>query len=77
MNELFLTEAEVKTLTGRSWHGLQTKWLDSEGMKRGIRYYLNASGRPVVIRSSVEGLKQRKEDKPIKEYTPPGYMVGA
>lgn len=48
---MFLTEKEIKELTGRTLKHLQCEVL----RKNGIPFFLNASGRPVVAVSAIEG----------------------
>lgn len=49
----FLSEEDVATLTGRKIKSSQVEQL----RKMGIAFYINASGRPVVPKVSIEGKK--------------------
>ena len=44
---MFLSDRELKELTGYSAHAWQRRWLD----KNNWRYEVSASGRPVVMKS--------------------------
>lgn len=44
---MFLTPADLTTLTGYRRPGAQVRWLRS----RGIRHYVNGAGHPVVARA--------------------------
>lgn len=48
---IFLTSDELVTLTGKRHKSSQIAWLRNSG----IPFYVNASGRPVVTRSAIEG----------------------
>lgn len=48
---MFLTTEEIKELTGRTLKHLQCEVL----RKNGIPFFVNASGRPVVAVSAIEG----------------------
>lgn len=50
-SDLFLTPAEIKKLTGRSFHRLQIAQL--EDMR--IPFHVNALGEPVVVRANLTG----------------------
>lgn len=56
---MFLTEAEIKALTGRTLKRLQCEQL----RKNGIPFFVNASGRPVVAKSTIEGGKVERPTK--------------
>lgn len=47
----FLTNDEIATLTGRKIKSKQIEHL----RQRGIAYYVDATGHPVVLRSAIEG----------------------
>src|SRR5690348_8585708 len=47
---MWLTEPEIVDLTGRTRPSLQRSWLDSNG----VAYFTSASGRPKVLRSTLE-----------------------
>lgn len=49
MSDLFLTEAELKILTGRAWPSKQAEWLRANA----IPFRLNAAQRPIVTRAAV------------------------
>lgn len=55
MSELFLTDAEIATLTGRRLKSKQIEWLK----KQGIPFRTNATGHPVITRSTIEGQPER------------------
>ena len=60
MNEsAFISEEDVATLTGRKIKSCQVEQL----RKMGIAFYINAAGRPVVPRSSIEGRPQEQIEK--------------
>lgn len=50
MSELFLDAAELVQLTGRKPKSLQIAWLRKEG----LAFRVNATGHPVVLRSTVD-----------------------
>lgn len=56
---MFLTEDEIKALTGRTVKRLQCEQL----RKNGIPFFVNASGRPVVAKSAIEGGKVEQISK--------------
>lgn len=73
MDDLFLSEAQVKELTGirRGRAGqraaeLQVKWC----LDHGIAAHLNAAQRAIVLRSSLEGRQASRQAKPTAEWTP-------
>lgn len=49
--DAFLSDDEVRRLTGRTFKALQCAHL----RKIGVPFFTNAAGRPVVARSAVEG----------------------
>lgn len=62
----FLTPEEVAELTGvktgrarRTREELQADWLRTSG----IPYFINARGRPIIVRAVLEG---RKEEQPAR-----------
>jgi len=55
----FLTEDEVWTLTSKKWHALQVKEL----VRLGIPHWVNASGRPVVARSAIDGTRTQAQNE--------------
>ncbi|PTR17461.1 uncharacterized protein DUF4224 [Nitrosospira sp. Nsp2] len=57
---MFLTPEEIATLTGRKLKGAQVAQLRTMG----IPFYVNAVGRPVVVRSALESKQQEKQPKP-------------
>jgi hypothetical protein len=59
----FLTDPEVRILTGRAHKGAQIDQL----RRMGIPFFINAAGRPVVTTSAVEG---KKEEPMPKTWTP-------
>jgi hypothetical protein len=44
-----LTPAEVVQLTGRRKPSLQIAWLEAQGLRKGVHFYVNASGYPQVL----------------------------
>ena len=58
---LFLSPAEISTLTGR---GRAHAQIDSL-RKMGIRFVINALGRPVIARAWIEGNKTEESTEPI------------
>ncbi len=48
---LFLEPEEIRTLTGRATKGKQIEWL----RQNGIRFWVNACGKPIVPRSAIDG----------------------
>lgn len=44
---LFLTDEEIRELTGRAHRGRQIAWLRTSG----IPFHVNAAGRPIVARA--------------------------
>ncbi len=50
-DDTFLTEQQLRKLTGFAQPGRQIEQL----RKQGIAFYLNGAGRPVVARAAVEG----------------------
>jgi hypothetical protein len=63
MSTTFLDENELSELTGRKMKSLQIDAL----RRMGIPFYVNATGHPVVTRSTIEG---KKEEKPAKRWIP-------
>lgn len=50
-DDLFLTDAQLVKLTGRSWKSKQIKWLRDNG----ISFTICATGHPRVLRDAVRG----------------------
>jgi hypothetical protein len=63
MSATFLDENEISELTGRKMKSLQIDAL----RRMGIPFYVNATGHPVVTRSTIEG---KKEEQPAKRWIP-------
>ena len=57
---MFLTPEEIEQLTGRKVKKLQVEQL----RLMAIPFYVNAIGRPVVVRSVLEGKKEQVAIKP-------------
>jgi len=57
---MFLTQSDLETLTGRKQKAQQIAQL----RKMGIRFFVNASGHPVVPVAAVEGRKPSATEKP-------------
>lgn len=55
MSDLFLTDDEVKELTGYSYASHQIRWLQEQG----IRHFVAKNGHPRVVRQAIVG-----EDRP-------------
>jgi hypothetical protein len=47
---MFMTDREIEEMTGLQRQSAQIRWLD----RQGIRYVVNAEGRPRVLRSHLE-----------------------
>lgn len=47
----FLTREEISILTGRALKSMQIEQL----RRMGISFFVNGAGRPVVVRSAIEG----------------------
>ena len=62
---MFLTDAEIATLTGRKLKRLQIEAL----RKMGVPFLVNACGKPVVTRSTIEGRNQSIQGVP-KAWSP-------
>lgn len=60
----FLSEDELKVLTGRSFKSKQAAWLRSEG----IPFRLSATGHPVVLWSSIDS--NNKQPSPAQGWRP-------
>lgn len=56
----FLSQEDVAILTGRKIKSRQVEQLRNMG----IAFYVNASGRPVVPRSSIEGTRHEQINRP-------------
>ncbi len=48
---IFLDQDDIEKLTGRKRKSDQIQWLNMKG----IQFYINASNRPVVPRSAIDG----------------------
>lgn len=48
----FLTEEELRELTGRALHKRQREWLQAQGWT----FTVNANGRPIVSRAHMEAM---------------------
>jgi hypothetical protein len=62
---MFLSPDEVATLTGRRQKSRQV----AELRRMGVAFRINAAGRPVVVRSAVEG-RQATAAEPRATWTP-------
>lgn len=65
---LFLTPQEVAQLTGiaRGRDGLSREQLQCQHLKRiGVAFFPNASGRPMVARTTIEGAQPQKQIKQV------------
>lgn len=54
---MFLTAADLETLTGYVQPAAQLRWLT----RNGVRHWVARTGRPVVPRSAVDGSRQPAE----------------
>lgn len=54
MTDMFLSQAELTTLTGRKTKSKQIEAL----RKMSVVFFVNAAGRPVVAKSAIEGQKE-------------------
>lgn len=54
-DDVFLTDEQIKRLTGRGFKSLQIEWLRESG----IPFRVNATGHPVVTRAAVEGRQEQ------------------
>lgn len=57
---LFLTDEEVRELTGRARKGDQVAWLRTAG----IAFFVNAAGRPIVTRAQFTGAAPQAANAP-------------
>lgn len=64
MPTTFLEQEELSMLTGRKVKSKQIEAL----RKMGLPFWVNAVGKPVVARTTVEG---KKEPTPVKQWEPP------
>lgn len=64
MSDLFLTDEEIVTLTGRRLKSKQIEWLKLQG----IPFRTNATGHPVVTRSTIDG--KPNNPPPLTTWTP-------
>jgi hypothetical protein len=44
-----LTPQQVVQLTGRKKPSLQIAWLEQQGLRKGVHFYVNAAGYPQVL----------------------------
>lgn len=65
MSAVFLEPEEIAVLTGRKMKSLQIAML----RQRGLRFWVNATGHPVVPRSAVDGITEIEPAK--KKWQPP------
>lgn len=68
---LFLSDAELRQLTGRPQKSRQIEWL----RQNGIPFRINATGHPVVTRGAVEGRQEPQEAPRQGRWTP--RVIGA
>jgi hypothetical protein len=66
MDEAFLTDAEVKRLAGCRHRTEQIAAL----RQMGIPFWVNAAGRPIVVRAIIEGRSRQADPKPVPAWTP-------
>jgi hypothetical protein len=67
---LFLTDDELRQLTGRPQKSRQIAWLRNNG----IPFRVNATGHPVVTRSAIDS-HQEQPAPPARRWTP--RVIGA
>lgn len=79
MSELFLTDKELKDLTGISrtqrekTEGMYKRmlaWIEKDGRKLGIPPVCNARGRPLVVRARLQGDNAGKDVAIERPYIP-------
>lgn len=70
---MFLTDAEIATLTGRKIKRLQIEALRTMG----VPFLVNACGKPVVTKAAIEGRSPGKTEVPKKEWVPAGFRRAA
>ena len=61
----FLTDEEVRQLTGRVRKPQQVQWLKDQA----IPFRVNATGNPIIVRSAIEGRKETAP-APRRAWTP-------
>lgn len=44
-----LTPQQMVQLTGRKKKSLQVEWLEKQGLRKGVHFYVNAEGYPQVL----------------------------
>lgn len=66
--DMFLEPKEMARLTGRKMKSLQIAWLRTSG----LRFWVSATGHPVVPRSAVKGTKIEPPPRPKWRSTAPG-----
>lgn len=66
MSDTFLTRGEIAELTRRKYVRLQIEAL----RKMGLPFFINAIGRPVVLRSVIEARRQVAPVPKKKEWVP-------
>ncbi|AJY05695.1 DUF4224 domain-containing protein [Burkholderia sp. SIMBA_043] len=69
--ETFLSVEEVEVLTGRK---LKSKQIDAL-RRMGIAFYVNAAGRPIVARSTIEG-KRENAPRAVRRGWEPRVIIG-
>ena len=62
----FLTDDEVRQLTGRALKSYQTQWLRDQG----VPFRISATGHPVVVRSVIEGRMEPTAPPPRRTWSP-------
>jgi hypothetical protein len=62
----FLTEEEMRQLTGRTLKAYQIQWLKEQA----IPFRINAIGHPVVVRAVIEGHKEPPMPQPKRTWQP-------
>lgn len=72
MSTGFLSDAELRQLTGRARKGRQVEWLRTEG----IPFRVNATGHPVVTWAAVEGRQQQAAEAPPARPWAPRVIAG-
>jgi hypothetical protein len=62
----FLTNDEMRQLTGRTLKKLQIQWLKDQA----IPFRVSVTGYPVVVRAVIEGRKEPTLPQPRRTWTP-------
>lgn len=66
MSSLFLTDDELRQLTGRAFKSRQIAWLKEQGLP----FRVNATGHPVVARAVIVGLSSEPPAPQTRGWAP-------